>query len=65
MNHNVLVDFSHLADFNGFGEIARNYAPLLAQADLPDIHFIYIVPDHLVGLLGLPYQLHPSELQAR
>ena len=47
--HNVLVDFSHLADLNGFGEIARNYAPLLAEANLPDTHFIYIVPDHLVG----------------
>ena len=31
MAHNVLVDFSHLADLNGFGEIARNYAPLLAD----------------------------------
>ena len=50
--HNVLVDFSHLADLNGFGEIARNYAPLLAEANLPDTHFIYIVPDHLVGSFG-------------
>lgn len=49
---NVLVDFSHLADLNGFGEIARNYAPLLAAAELPDIHLIYIVPDHLVGTFG-------------
>ncbi len=50
--HNIVVDFSHLADLNGFGEIARNYAPLLAAADLPDIHRIFIVPDHLVGSLG-------------
>ena len=50
--HNVLVDFSHLADLNGFGEIARNYAPLLAQAKLTDIHLIYIVPDHLIGTFG-------------
>ena len=52
MEHNVLVDFSHLADLNGFGEIARNYAPLLAKANLPGIHLIYIVPDHLVGSFG-------------
>lgn len=50
--YNVLVDFSHLADLNGFGEIARNYAPLLADARLEDIHLIYIVPDHLVGTFG-------------
>ena len=49
---NVLVDFSHLADLNGFGEIARNYAPLLAQAPLDGIHLIYIVPDKLVGAFG-------------
>ena len=49
---NVLVDFSHLADMNGFGEIARNYAPLLSKASLQDIHLIYIVPDHLVGTFG-------------
>ncbi len=50
--YNVLIDFSHLADVNGFGEIARNYAPLLAQTPLSDIHFIFIVPDHLVGTFG-------------
>lgn len=50
--YNILVDFSHLADLNGFGEIARNYAPLLAKADMPDTHLIYIVPDHLVGTFG-------------
>ena len=50
--YNVLVDFSHLADMSGFGEIARNYAPLLAKADMPDIHLIYIVPDKLVGTFG-------------
>lgn len=48
---NVLVDFSHLADLNGFGEIARNYAPRLAKADIP-LHFIFIVPDALVGSFG-------------
>lgn len=49
---NILVDFSHLADMNGFGEIARNYAPLLAKAPLDDIHLIFIVPDALVGSFG-------------
>ena len=49
---NVLVDFSHLNDFNGFGEIARNYCPRLAKAVLPDIHLIMIVPDDEVGAFG-------------
>ena len=51
MKH-VVVDFSHLADMNGFGEIARNYAPLLAEAQLDDIHLTFIVPDQLVGSFG-------------
>ena len=37
---------------NGFGEIARNYAPLLAKAQLDDMHLIFVVPDHLVGTFG-------------
>ena len=49
---NVLVDFSHLADLNGFGEIARHYAPLLAQLQQSDMHLIYIVPEQLVGSFG-------------
>lgn len=49
---NVLVDFSHLNDFNGFGEIARNYCPRLAKACLPDIHLLMIVPDDKVGAFG-------------
>lgn len=49
---NVVVDFSHLSDLNGFGEIARNYAPLLAQMGQSDMHLIYIVPDDLVGAYG-------------
>ena len=49
---NLLVDFSHLADLNGFGEIARNYAPLLAQADLGDTRLIFIVPDEQVSRFG-------------
>ena len=49
---NVLVDFTHLDEFNGFGEISRNYAPILAKADLPDLHFIFLVPDDSVGRFG-------------
>jgi glycosyltransferase involved in cell wall biosynthesis len=49
---NVLVDFSHLADLNGFGEIARNYAPLLAAQELPDVHLLFIVPEEYVGRFG-------------
>lgn len=49
----VLVDFSHLGDLCGFGEIARNYAPLLAATKFPeDIHFIFIVPHDYIGVFG-------------
>ena len=43
----VAVDFSNLDDLSGFGEIARNYAPRLAQAALAlnDMHFVFIVPE--------------------
>ncbi len=51
MRH-LLVDFSHLNDLNGFGEIARNYAPRLAQASLSGIRLIFIVPDDKVGAFG-------------
>ncbi len=49
---NVLVDFSHYDDFCGFGEIARNFAPRLAAADVPDLHFIFVLPRERRGLFG-------------
>jgi len=49
---NVLIDFSHLGDFCGFGEIARNYSLRLSKAETPDIHFIFIVPDNMIGKFG-------------
>lgn len=51
MKH-VLVDFSHLNDLNGFGEIARNYAPRLAKTALPGVRYIFVVPDDKVGSFG-------------
>ena len=51
MKH-VLVDFSHLNDLNGFGEIARNYAPRLAKTELPGVRYIFVVPDDKVGAFG-------------
>lgn len=52
MKKNVLVDFSHLDEFCGHGEIARNYAPLLAKADAPDLHFVFLVPERFKGTFG-------------
>lgn len=50
----VVVDFSNLDDLSGFGEIARNYAPRLAQAalGLADMHFVFIVPEQHRGDFG-------------
>lgn len=52
MTKNVLVDFSELGTLCGFGEIARNYAPLLAKADLDGIRLVYLVPEAYVGAFG-------------
>ena len=48
----VVVDFSNLDDMSGFGEIARNYCPRLAAADVPDLHFIFILPERHCGAFG-------------
>lgn len=48
----VVVDFSNLDDLSGFGEIARNYCPRLARADVPDLHFIFILPEKHKGEFG-------------
>ena len=52
MQKTVVIDFSHLEDINGFGEIARSYAPLLAKARPDDMRLVYILPDSLVGAFG-------------
>ena len=49
---NVVIDFSELDNFCGFGDIARNYAPQLAHLESPDLHFIFMVPDDKVGAYG-------------
>lgn len=49
---NVVVDFSHIGAMCGFGEIARNYCPRLAAADVPGVHFIFIVPKSFIGKFG-------------
>lgn len=49
---NVLVDFSNYDSMNGFGEIARNYSARLAKQRLENIHFVFIVPEHVKGLFG-------------
>ncbi len=49
---NVVVDFSHLAAFCGFGDICRNFAPRLAEYDSKDMHFIFVVPKDKIGCFG-------------
>ncbi len=48
----ILVDFSELDSMAGFGEIARNYAPRLAAAQTPDLHFVFVVPEKHRGEFG-------------
>lgn len=49
---NVLIDFSHYADYNGFGEIARNYSRILTGRNIDDMHFILILPRKFRGCFG-------------
>ncbi len=49
---NVVVDFSHYDDLCGFGEIARNFAPRLAAADVPGVHFVFVLPRARRGMFG-------------
>lgn len=50
--HNIVIDFSHLCDRCGFGEIARNYVIELQKAATPDLHFILMVPPQQKGAYG-------------
>ncbi len=48
----VLIDHSTLGRFCGFTEISENYGRILAQTDVPDIHFTYLVPEKYFGYFG-------------
>lgn len=48
----VLIDFSCLDTFCGFGEIARQYLRCLAKSDVDDMRFILLVPENHVGKYG-------------
>lgn len=50
--HNIVIDFSHLCDRCGFGEIARNYVAELRKTATPDLHFILMVPSQQKGAHG-------------
>ena len=48
----VLVDHSKLGRYSGFAEISENYGKCLAELNLPDIHFVYMVPRRYFGHFG-------------
>lgn len=48
----VLIDHSTLGRFCGFTEISENYGRILAETELPDIHFTYLVPERFIGYFG-------------
>ena len=49
---NVLVDLSKLGRFCGFAEVSENFGRHLAEMDVPDIHFVYMVPRRFFGYFG-------------
>ncbi len=49
---NVLIDHSRLGRFCGFAEISENFGKILAGTDVPDIHFVYMVPRRYFGHFG-------------
>ncbi len=52
MIKNILVDHSNIGRYCGFAEISKNYGRCLAEMDIPDIHFIYMVPRQYFGYFG-------------
>lgn len=48
----VLIDHSTLGRFCGFTEISENYGRILAEMNVPDIHFTYLVPQRFIGYFG-------------
>src|SRR3712207_7877031 len=48
----VLIDFSSLDAFCGFGEIARQYLRCLAKSDVDDMRFVLMVPEKHKGEYG-------------
>ncbi len=48
----VLIDASHIGAFCGFGEVTRQYIHCLTQAEIPDIHFIFLLPEKYKGAFG-------------
>ncbi len=48
----VLVDHSKLGRYSGFAEISENYGKYLAEMNIPDIHFVYMVPRRFFGHFG-------------
>lgn len=51
----VLIDFSHINSFCGFGEIARNYSRCLVEADTSDMHLVFLLPENMKGAFGDKY----------
>lgn len=49
MKKNVVIDFSRINDYTGFGEIARRYYMSISLIDAPDLHFIALVPPNYAG----------------
>lgn len=48
----VVTDFSTYDVISGIGEIARNFCPRLAAMHMPDIHFVFILPERHCGEFG-------------
>src|SRR3712207_9409644 len=48
----LLIDFSSLDAFCGFGEIARQYLRCLAKSDVDDMRFVLMVPEKHKGEYG-------------
>lgn len=65
MKKNVVIDFSRINDYTGFGEVARRYYAELCRVDAPDLHFIAIVPPDYTGVRSenIDYLTTGNELQ--
>lgn len=61
----VLIDCMSIGSVCGFGEICNNLCPRIASLNLPDLHFVLLVPTEYVNRFGQGVSyVTPQSLQA-
>ena len=62
--YNILIDFSHLGTYCGFGYVEKEFSNQLALQTDDRLHFILMVPERFVGFLGPDFDYIRKECPA-